>query len=91
MQNKKKDFTRLSHTLALVSYESVLARGFALVRDENARPVRSIAAIKPGIAYTVQLADGESEMIGAGAKSPQTRKPKPMKPENPGGSQGDLF
>jgi len=91
MQNKKKDFTRLSHTLALVSYESVLARGFALVRDENAHPVRSIAAIKPGISYTVQLADGESEMIGAGAKSPQTRKPKPLKPENPGSSQGNLF
>ena len=53
----------------------MLSRGFAIVRDERGRVVRSATAAKPGAALDVEVADG---VISA-----QVRAPKPV--------QGSLF
>jgi exodeoxyribonuclease VII large subunit len=42
------------------SYEKVLARGFALVRNAAGAAVSSAAAIKPGTKLTLRFADGEA-------------------------------
>lgn len=45
--------------LAAVSYEAVLARGFALVTTQKGAPVVSAAAVAPGAGLNIRFADGE--------------------------------
>lgn len=51
----------LSARLESVSYQSVLARGFALVTTHRNTPVTTSSAIKPGMALQLHFADGMSE------------------------------
>ena len=87
----------LSQIFGALGYKSVLARGFALVRDGAGLPLRSAAAIAPGDALHLQFADGDVAAI-AGASTPQDPKPAPARPraargpgDKPGGGQGTLF
>ena len=48
------------------SYQSVLERGFALVRDGAGHPLRSAAAVQPGMPLDIEFADG---CVGATAQS----------------------
>lgn len=43
---------------ASLNYTSVLARGYAIVRDARGAPVRSAAAVKPGQTLEIEWADG---------------------------------
>jgi exodeoxyribonuclease VII large subunit len=87
--------------LRAFSYQSVLERGFALVRHDG-HPLRSAAAVQPGMGLDIEFADG---CVGATAQSVRnvgTASPaepgvspswKPRKPKAGGGSsgQGSLF
>jgi exodeoxyribonuclease VII large subunit len=44
--------------LSALSYQSVLKRGFALVRDDQGRAVRSAAHLAPGHRIGIEFADG---------------------------------
>ncbi len=44
--------------LRSLSYQSVLSRGYALVRDGDGRNVRSVADVKAGALLSVEVADG---------------------------------
>ena len=48
----------MGQLLESYSYHGVLARGFALVRDEAGLPVRSAAALSAGAAMNIEFADG---------------------------------
>ena len=76
--------------LKTLSYESVLERGFALVRDENDQPVKRADDVKKGAALTIEFAGRERVGViatdGAGTSRPKPA-PKPKKPPQ----QGDLF
>jgi len=53
--------SRVTHSgqlLTALSYRSVLARGFALVRDEQGHAVRAAAAIGPNAPLTIEFGDG---------------------------------
>jgi exodeoxyribonuclease VII large subunit len=50
--------------LSALSYRSVLARGFALVRDDAGHPLHSADAIGPGARVEIEFADGR---VGATA------------------------
>ncbi len=67
---------RLSGLLASYSYENVLARGYAVVRDGAGAPVMAAAATKPGMAVDIGFADGAvPAIIGApGRAEAGTRK-----------------
>src|SRR6201996_9478638 len=72
---------RVAHSgqlLGALSYRGVLARGFALVRDEQGHAVHAAAAIGPAAHLTLEFADGQ---IGATADAdgPAAREPKPTK------------
>ena len=43
---------------AALSYRSVLARGFALVRDEAGHPLHAAAQVGPGARLEIEFADG---------------------------------
>jgi exodeoxyribonuclease VII large subunit len=60
---------RVGHSgqlLSALSYRGVLARGFALVRDEHGHAVHAAAAIGPNARLSIEFADGR---VGATADS----------------------
>ncbi|MCV9939581.1 exodeoxyribonuclease VII large subunit [Boseaceae bacterium BT-24-1] len=68
--------------------QAVLARGYALVRDEDGNLLRSAAAARPGLALQVTLADGSfGAVVPGGASAPRQPGRKPAG----GAGQGDLF
>jgi exodeoxyribonuclease VII large subunit len=79
--------------LAAFSYRGVLARGFALVRDDKRRPLRTAAAITAGMPLEIEFSDGR---VGARAESgadvERSSTPSKARTRRGGPSgQGDLF
>lgn len=50
--------THSGHLLSALSYRGVLARGFALVRDEHGHAVHAAASIGPAAHLSIEFADG---------------------------------
>src|SRR5436190_7132355 len=74
---------RVAHSgqlLSALSYRGVLARGFALVRDEHGHAVHAAAAIGPSARLSIEFADGR---VGATADAdrPQTTAPAASTPK----------
>ncbi|MCA6111067.1 exodeoxyribonuclease VII large subunit [Bradyrhizobium cenepequi] len=88
--------------LAALSYRSVLARGFALVRDEAGHPVHAAASVAPNAQLSIEFADGRVAATADGDRpatvaptpqpNPVTResKPAPKRVAKPV-DQGSLF
>jgi exodeoxyribonuclease VII large subunit len=93
---------RVAHSgqlLAALSYRSVLARGFALVRDGAGHPLHSAASVVAGARLDVEFADGRVGATADGERVAKTpvkaagNEPKPATPRRvtkPVG-QGSLF
>ena len=80
--------------LTAYSYRGVLARGFALVRDGEGRPLRSATAVGGGMRLDIEFADGRVGATADGNRVSQPPgKPKPRGGDSGGGSggQGSLF
>ncbi|MGT2503764.1 exodeoxyribonuclease VII large subunit [Bradyrhizobium guangxiense] len=88
--------------LSALSYRSVLARGFALVRDEAGHPLHAADSVGPGARLEIEFADGR---VGATAdadrpapkrapaqpkQAAQDAKPAPKRVAKPV-DQGSLF
>ena len=90
-----------TRVLDSVSYERVLARGFALVTTGDGGLVRSAGAVADGDALKLRFADGEVGVTaGGGSGGPKSAPPTPATPEvqrprirrrTTGGDQGSLF
>lgn len=87
--------------LGSLGYQSILSRGFALVRDEEGKMLRSKSAVRAGMALGIEFADGEvraradgdvPDEPGGGTRTLQVES-KPRKPQQApkGGRQGSLF
>jgi exodeoxyribonuclease VII large subunit len=86
---------RAGQLLAALSYHGVLARGFALVRGPEGQPLRTAAAVVPGIRLDIEFQDGHvsaTAETGATARREPvaTRRPKPTRRLG-GEGQGNLF
>jgi exodeoxyribonuclease VII large subunit len=94
---------RVAHSgqlLGALSYRSVLARGFALVRDDHGHPLHAAASVSPGARLDVEFADGRvgatadtDRPAAARAARPVASEPKAAAPKRvvkPVG-QGSLF
>jgi exodeoxyribonuclease VII large subunit len=83
--------------LRSLSYQGVLQRGFALVRDSEGRNVRSVTQVAAGQLLDIELADGHvGTQALEGGKSPATRPEHQSSAGHHGrgsrgGSQGSLF
>jgi exodeoxyribonuclease VII large subunit len=93
--------SRAGGVLGALSYQGVLARGFALVRNPDGQPVRTVAAVPSGMRLDIEFADGHLAAVaeppsppGADRAAP-TEEPGPAKPRagRPRGDsgQGSLF
>lgn len=81
-----------SKLLEALSHQSVLARGFALVRGPGGEIVRSAAAAQYHDTLSLDFADGSLDVAVNGASGkPEPRKAAPKPPASPPGPQGDLF
>ena len=84
---------RADKLLGALSYQGVLARGFALVRDGGGAPLRSAAAVSAGQALDIEFADGHVAATATQAQGGRLRQP--VRPRarrtstDPG--QGSLF
>ena len=75
--------------LASVGYESVLARGFAIVTDDAGQLVRTKQGLQTGDALTIRFADDETVPVLVTAGQPPARKkPRPAGADDP---QESLF
>jgi exodeoxyribonuclease VII large subunit len=62
LQTFKDRLASESKLLAAMSYKSVLARGFAVVRDANDIPIRLASAVTPGQALKIEFADDKLDV-----------------------------
>jgi exodeoxyribonuclease VII large subunit len=85
---------RAERLLAAVSYRGILARGFALVRDLEGRPLRIAAAVSPGLRVDIEFSDGRVRALTEGkAETAPSSPTAPAKPPRRSGGpgQGSLF
>jgi exodeoxyribonuclease VII large subunit len=81
-ENRRARLASTAQMLDAVSYHAVLARGFALVRDEADRPLRRAAEVRAGQPLTIEFADG---IVRAPVQNKRARLPKIVE------GQGRLF
>lgn len=86
---KRRDMNAVAGRHALLGHESVLQRGFALVRDTDGRLVRSAKSVGEGERVSIQYADGNQNAVIDGGQSQKARS-KPRKAAPPE-KQGRLF
>ena len=86
---------RAGKLLDAYSYQGVLERGFALVRDEAGQVVRSKETSQAGKAVTLTFADGDRGAVIDGSPQmtikPPQKKPKTRKQKVTDKKQADLF
>ncbi len=86
---------RADKLLAAFSYQGVLARGFALVRDPEGSPLRSAAAISPGQQLDIEFSDGRATAVATEAHGVPVKPRQPIRPRSrrygSGEGQGSLF
>ncbi|SDS92316.1 exodeoxyribonuclease VII large subunit [Bradyrhizobium canariense] len=99
MQRQQARVVHSGQLLAALSYRSVLARGFALVRDEQGAALHAAAEVGPGAYLSIEFADGrvgataDADRAAALPAKPVASEPKPAAPRRavkPVG-QGSLF
>ncbi|MBB4955007.1 exodeoxyribonuclease VII large subunit [Agrobacterium vitis] len=82
--------------LQSLSYKNVLMRGYAVIRDEDNRPISRANALSSAQTIAIEFADGRiSAMTGDAPPSPVAPKPAPAaktaKKTEPPAGQGSLF
>lgn len=81
MQRHQARIAHSGQLLAALSYRGVLARGFALVRDEQGLPMHAAGAIGPGAHLTLEFADGRVGATADADRPPVARAAKPVASE----------
>ncbi len=79
VERATRDLSGPAKLLESLSYRSILGRGFAVVRGPDGRPLTTAAAVSPGLAASVEFADGRRDAVFGGTASARTRSetPKP--------------
>jgi len=89
-ERRRDRLISLAQLLGTLGYRSVLARGFALVRDVNGRPLRRVSELEPGDRMSLQFADGY--MPAVAGEAPGRLRPTPRRAARPpAASQESLF
>ena len=86
-ERKAEHVAALHALLGSLGYKAVLARGYAVVRDGEGRPVRSAAAVNPGQALAIEFGDGIVKASADGTAKADAAKPK----RKPAAMQRSLF
>jgi exodeoxyribonuclease VII large subunit len=74
--------------LTALSHRGVLARGFALVRDLEGRPLRQAAQVNAGMQLDVEFSDGHVRVLAEGSTAASAGKSQPPPATKPRGRRG---
>jgi exodeoxyribonuclease VII large subunit len=94
---RRRDLDGKCALLKSLGYQSVLSRGFSLVRDEGGVTVRRAQSVSAGAALTVQFSDGRIGVVADGKPTPDTGGAEqsgakaPRQKNRTRGGQGSLF
>jgi exodeoxyribonuclease VII large subunit len=96
---RRRGLEGTSQLLRSLSYQSALARGYALVRDADGHMVRRAGPLQPGADLLIEFADGRvaTEVKGPGpatlspSSDPGVKRPRPKPAAGSRGGQGSLF
>ncbi len=105
ISQRRRHLDAAGQMLKSLSYQSVLQRGYALVRDSDGKTVRLAAAVAPGMGLGIEFSDGAVDVEAtSGSKSPASRPAqqaaapsapraggKSPRSDKSGGGQGSLF
>jgi exodeoxyribonuclease VII large subunit len=93
IDNRYARLEQAERLLAAVSYRGVLARGFALVRNEAGRPLRTAQSVQRGMRLDVEFSDGRVRATAEATSVAPLPPPKPRRRRGSGGGegQGNLF
>jgi len=98
LQAVRKRLEARSSMLAALSYQGVLARGFAVVRDGNGQMVRGATHVAAGGALSIEFHDGDVRVQAledgraaerGSPKDPTGIRPRKPKGQEPGGGPKD--
>ncbi len=83
LQQKRQRLQTLSQLMNSLGYQNVLARGFALVRDETGEMVRGSSQLNSGDIVNVEFVDGKvlaeiQDADGSAQKRKPIKKPAPV-------------
>ena len=82
LREKAARLAGLSARLEAGSYQAVLARGFALVREAGGQPLTRAADVAPGARLSIAFADGSVAATAEGEPPPKrARRPAGRKPD----------
>jgi exodeoxyribonuclease VII large subunit len=96
LDQKRRALEAQSKLLTSYSYQGVLARGFAIVRDENGAMVRRAVGLNPGRSLEIEFSDGRTAVqVASGtpgkAAPPSSTPAPPPRKKGSGPPQGSLF
>ena len=87
LSDRRTGLNQAGKLLLSLSYKSVLARGYAVIKDASGQLVHERAALSPGDGVSIEFADGAVDATIAGI----TPLKKKSKPQSDSGSQESLF
>ena len=91
MQQRETALASQGKLLETLSYQATLKRGYALVRDDAGKLVRSAGPAASAASLKISFADGEVTAVPGGSSgTPPPSAPKAPKAK-PKGQQGSLF
>ncbi|RCL03756.1 MAG: exodeoxyribonuclease VII large subunit [Candidatus Tokpelaia sp. JSC161] len=63
ISNKKKRFEDVKHLLKILSFQTIMQRGFALILSSNKKPIKKASDIIRGEPFIIKFLDGEIQVI----------------------------
>lgn len=94
LDRRKRGLGAQARMLQSLSYQSVLGRGYAVVRDHERKLLSRAADVASGEAISIEFADGQISAQEGGADQPVARPKKPARAKSskpPQSGQGSLF
>lgn len=76
-RERRRRLEQAGRLLETVSYQSVLRRGFALVRDRDDRPLKRAGDVPPGAELAIEFADGRIAARDDRARPTRVRRTNP--------------
>jgi exodeoxyribonuclease VII large subunit len=65
----REQISRNERLLKSLSYQGVLDRGYAVIRDTRNIPLAGISKVKPGAGLAIEMSDGQLQVVAAGLSS----------------------
>ncbi len=91
LRERRARLDGLARQLEALSYNAILARGFALVRDAAGEPLTRAADIAPGARLAIAFADGQVAATAEGDAPGRAGEASPKRKPKPAAAQGSLL